>query len=69
MWTELADVNGGDRACEDPCRGELWQYLCTSKAADGQWFHYFRHRRHPATQQPQSLLIKTDATRIKPLDL
>lgn len=56
MWAELAALNGGDRLYECANSGEVWQYICTSKADDG-WYHHFRHRCHPTTHQRETLLI------------
>ena len=55
-WSLLAQLNGGDPLCECRETGDTWDYVCTSHTADG-WFHLFKHPWHPATRQPQSLLI------------
>jgi hypothetical protein len=61
MWVELAALNenGGDRLCECPDSGEVWQYMGTELKSDG-WNHCFRHRYHPGTQQREYRMIGAD---------
>jgi len=62
MWVELAALNenGGDRLCECPESGEVWQYMGTELKSDG-WKHCFRHRHHPGTQQREYRMISSQA--------
>jgi hypothetical protein len=55
MWAELAALEG-DRLCECPESGEVWQYMGTQLESDG-WKHCFRHRHHPGTQQREYRMI------------
>jgi hypothetical protein len=55
MWAELAALEG-NRLCECPESGEVWQYMGTQQESDG-WKHCFRHRHHPGTQQREYRMI------------
>jgi hypothetical protein len=48
-WKEL-----GDPVMES--RGEHWQYVGSWDRGDG-WKHVFRHRCHPATDQPATINV------------
>lgn len=47
MWSALEAIYG-DRVCENPRSGEVWQYMGTVRDPEGPGFrHEFRHRDYP----------------------
>jgi hypothetical protein len=58
-WKRLKEQTGIDPKKEDP-RGECWQYMGTTRrVASRYWWHEFRHRQHPETQERTYVRVAT----------